>query len=105
MKRVVLASLLLLGACGQPQAPDGYEFRGREWTRPETQLVIVEHKTQADLVKAAPKGTEQEGHKLMAWSRITPTRCEVHVVAPETSYEPEWLGHEVAHCSWGRRHP
>jgi len=45
-----------------------------------------------------------DGRELMAWSIIRAGNCEVHIVDPSRSYQPQWTGHEVTHCIWGRFH-
>lgn len=103
MKRLAVIMLLLSG-CGE--ASDGYRFERKEFERPRPEITIVTHPTIADLRANAPDAARQpEGRELMAWSIIRPNECEVHVVDPAASYQPQWIGHEVAHCVWGRWHP
>lgn len=98
--------LLLLAGCDQGGAADGYRFGQKEFDRTRPAITIVTHPTIADLRAKAPKAAQQpEGRDLMAWSIIRPDGCEVHVVDPARSYQPQWIGHEVAHCVWGRWHP
>lgn len=95
--------LFLLAGCN---APDGYRFDEKEFERTPVTVSIVTHETVADLRAAAPPAaTVGEDHDLMAWSEIRGSRCEIHVVDPAVAYQPEWLGHELAHCVWGRWHP
>lgn len=103
--RWLIIALLLLGACKKTQAGDDYRFEQREWTHSTFQVVIVEHDTQADLAKAANLKIP-EGEELQAYSSIRPSdgRCTIHVLRPE-KLDRVWLGHEMAHCVWGRWHP
>jgi hypothetical protein len=102
MKAAVIAAALLLTGC---DGSDGYKFERKEFDRPQPAITIVTHPTIADLRTAAPAAAKVEGRELMAWSIIRPTGCEVHVVDPLRSYQPQWIGHEVAHCVCGRWHP
>ena len=65
-------------------------------------------RTQSELVAAAPAATRKavaaEGRDLMAWSVLRPSGCEVHIVDPAVKYAPEWIGHEIVHCVYGRFH-
>lgn len=96
------AVLILLNGC---DAPDGYSFEHKEFERKQPAITIVTHPRVADLRSMAPPAARAEqGAELMAWSIIRKEGCEVHVVDPAKSYQPEWIGHEVAHCIWGRFH-
>lgn len=104
MKRAIITAALLLAGCNQ--APDGYRFERKEYERTEPAISIVTHRSLAELRAAAPASAKADpSRKLMAWSIIRPGGCEVHVVDPAVSYRPEWIGHEVTHCVWGRWHP
>lgn len=99
--RLIPFVFFALAACGQPA--DGHRFERKEFERSRPDITIVLHPSVADLRAAAPPSAR---HKyLRGWSVITRTGCELHVVDPAASYRPEWLGHEVAHCVWGRFHP
>lgn len=102
MIRALIPALLLAG-CGE--AADGYQFEGKEFERPRPGIEIVTHRSVAELRAAAPASAQAEGRELMAWAVIRPDGCTVHVVDPSAAWKPEWLGHEVAHCVWGRWHP
>lgn len=96
---------LLLGAC-QAQGSDGYRFDGAEFERDQPAISIVTHPSLADLRAKAPAAAlRNRDRDLMAWSIIRPDGCEVHIVDPAEEWRPEWIGHEVAHCAWGRWHP
>ena len=102
---LILAAALLLGGCGQSEAADGYAFGAATFDRAEPNIRIVTHRSLAELRAAAPGGIYDTGTaKLMAWSVIRPDGCEMHVVDPAVSYQPEWIGHELAHCAWGEWH-
>ena len=102
MRALALAAVLLLAGCNQ--SPDGYRFESAEWERTQPNITVVAHPSLAALRAAAPAEARVEGRDLMAWSRITREGCEMHVVDPSASYQPQWIGHEVAHCVWGRWH-
>lgn len=112
MKRLAFLALALLAGCDQQPAADGYDFGRKEFTHPAPAIKIVIHKSIEDLRASAPGNTiadtAAEGRVLMAYSIMHPGgigTCTVHIVDPAVSYQPEWIGHEVAHCIWGRWHP
>lgn len=105
MKRAAALLALLLAGCDAGSA-DGYRFERKEWERAPSTVTIVTHPTLAHLRAAAPPdAVAGEGRENMAWSVIRGAQCEVHIVDPGKDWMPEWLGHEVAHCAWGRWHP
>lgn len=109
-KAFPLTVAALLASCNQqPAGADGYAFEAKEFTRLAPAATFVVHRSQAELVAAAPAATRDavtaQGRQLMAWSVIRPSGCEVHIVDPAVRYAPEWIGHEVTHCVYGRFHP
>lgn len=106
MNRMMLLALgsLALSSCGE--AADGYRFERKEYERADPSITIVTHPSLSDLRAKAPAAASVgENRELMAWSIIRADGCEVHIVDPARSYQPQWIGHEVAHCVWGRWHP
>jgi len=106
MKRHALALIALLAACQQP-ASDGYTFEGAEYAREQVVVRVVTHASLTELRHAAnAAGARDDGRELMAWATLSGDRtsCTIHVVDPARVYAPEWLGHELAHCLYGRWH-
>jgi hypothetical protein len=103
MRHSLSLAALLLTACHQEGA-DGYSFDHKEYDQHQVTVTIIQHPSLADLRRRAPEATEQVRDQLAAWSVLHGDRCEVHVVDPTVSWQPEWIGHEVAHCAWGRWH-
>lgn len=103
MRRIVAAaSLILLAGCNRD---DGYQFGGKEFDRTQPAITVVTHPSLADLRANAPPSAIEPGRDLMGWSIIRANGCEMHIVDPGKAWMPEWLGHEAAHCIWGRWHP
>ena len=103
---IVLAALALLAGCKQP-ATDGYRFESPEYERDAVLVRVATHRSLAELRAAAPASAHEDGRALMAWAEIAPDRasCTIHIISPTTTaYAPEWLGHELAHCLYGRWH-
>lgn len=113
MKRLLLlfglaTAMMQISAC-KPAAGDDVDFVGREFDRSEVRVHVVTHKTLEDLRRAAEKSRAvvAQDRNLMAFGivRGSDQPCEVHVLEPEKDAATRlWLGHEVAHCLWGRWH-
>lgn len=103
MRRAILAAALFaLAAC---QRDDSYSFDRKEYERVQPAITVVTHPNLADLRAKAPRSARSEDRDLYGWSIIhADGGCEMHVVDPAKSWMPEWLGHETAHCIWGRWH-
>ncbi len=105
MKCLMILPALALAGC---DAPDGYRFERAEYRAATVQVSIVEHSSLGELqLWAADAGADVgEGREVQAFSVISSDRrrCTVHIIAPQIDYQPQWLGHEVAHCIYGRWH-
>ncbi len=99
-----VALALTLSACNS-EAADGYRFERKDTEHLAPDIVFVLHRNLSDLRRAAPEGTvDPETTNLMAWSKLAGNKCEVHIIDPQVSYQPEWIGHETTHCVWGKWH-
>jgi hypothetical protein len=106
-KLLLAAAVLLLSSCepGGSSGKDGYTFGEPEFTRTEMRLTVVVHPDVEALRRALPGNVRLDGgRELMAFGILRQGACEVHVVDPGRAYQPEWMGHELAHCVWGRWH-
>lgn len=103
------AAALLLAACdgGSGVGADGYRFGHKEKQDTELEISVVVHNTRNEVLEAAEDAgvTIPQSRVLMAWGELRGSACTIHIISPEVAYEPEWLGHELAHCIWGRWHP
>ena len=101
------AFAFLLGSC-EPVAKtgaDGYTFGEPQFNNQQVQVTIVTYKNKAELDAAArEKGVNIP--ELAAFSVLHPPYniCTIHMIDPKVSYEPEFIGHEFAHCVYGQWH-
>ena len=105
MRTVIVALTLVLAGCGSQAGKDGYAFERKEFDRAEVSVTLVEHPSLAALqAAAAARGVTADN--VAAWSVLKTGQpaCEVHIVDPAVRYQPEYLGHEIAHCFYGRWH-
>lgn len=112
MKKRLLAitSILLLILTGCDPAPkkgaDGYAFETKEYEKTELSITFVILKDQKEFDDAA-RMYAPGVQGLQAFGRIQPdtNNCTLYIKDPTWQYSPDFIGHEVAHCIWGRWHP
>ncbi len=112
-----LATLLLPMPAQARNAADGYRFEQAEFLRADFRVAVVEYDSAEDVAIAAENAgamiaARQVGNygrsvssKVLAWSRIREGVCEIHIIKATVEYRPDLLGHELAHCIYGRWHP
>jgi hypothetical protein len=102
------AALLLMSCDVQPVGKDGYRFGEPEFERNDVTIKIVTYDSRQELHQAAKRLGGIEDPNLQAFAQwspdITIKRCTIHVMNPQVRYEPEWMGHEIAHCFYGQWH-
>ena len=114
-----LIVLLFISSCDtdtNKKGPDDYYFEQKEYTLIEQEyiFVVVDNKKEwNDLVKQYV-GPGYTGDQMGAFSRLRLNRedpnlagseCIVYIKDPEWVYEPEFIGHEIVHCLFGKWHP
>jgi len=84
---------------------DDYEFEGKEFEHTDIEVKVVVISTQEKFDQLSSKLVPGVSG-LQAFSSINPTTntCTVYVKDPTWEYSPEFIGHEIAHCVWGRWH-
>lgn len=112
MRRLLTYGLLLvLAACTVESraGKDGYVFEKKEFEKTSIKVEMITYKTKAELLKAAKQLniTVESNRELAAFATLRPSQnaCTIHTMDPSKSYEPEFMGHELAHCFYGRWHP
>lgn len=104
MKKLVMVGALLLAACG---FDDTYSFKQKEFDNNQVQVSFVDYESRSAFQAAAERYKAVEtGRQTQAFSILTKKgkECEVHMFDPSKEYRPQWLGHEVYHCRYGRFH-
>lgn len=103
---LVLAVVAAPATARQHAAGDGYTLDRKEYVQTRLDVRIVEHASYRELLAAMPNGgPPRRTRKVQAWSNISPDGyCEIHIVDQAVSYTPEAIGHELAHCIYGRWH-
>ena len=104
---VCLIGSLLLISCdpGPSKGKDGYNFESKEYEKTSLQVEIVIIPDQNEFNRLAQEWAPGvEG--LQAFGRLQPAvdKCIIYIKEPTWQYHPEFIGHEMAHCIWGRWH-
>jgi hypothetical protein len=106
---IVIISLLLIAAMNPFRGIDGYIFKQKEYQHETVEVTLITYKTHSEFSKAMKQYNIllPPKKKLAAFAILTPgsNKCTIHAIDPYTSYEPEYLGHELTHCFFGRWHP
>lgn len=109
----VCATLVLTGCDQGPHtgkralAADDYYFEQKEYEQFDLRVFVVEVDNQAHLERVAKLyDVELPPGALGAFSLLDADRkgCRIFMIKPEARYQPEWLGHEMTHCLYGRWH-
>ncbi len=84
----------------QTTRTDGYVFETKDLTYKSRKLEFVFYKDRDSLQRRF------KDPKLAAMSLLFKDgTCQVHLVDPASSYEPQYGFHEIMHCLWGQWHP
>jgi hypothetical protein len=108
-----ITTLLIAGALTGCEIPvdgtsfDGYRFELKEFNNLDTKIEFVVHGSYGELREAARSLGIKNHKSVRAFStlhRPDYKRCVVHIVDPSKLYAPEYIGHEITHCIYGRWH-
>ena len=104
-----IALAILPVSCGPQNSrtgSDGYTFGTKQYTQKKFTVVITEYPNRKEFLEAA-RAAGIKTPDVIAFSKLVPPKfdtCKVHIVDPKVSYQPEFLGHEFAHCIYGQWH-
>lgn len=111
----VLVALTASCPASARKAADGYEFGAAEYVKTDLKVRIVEHPSYREVMRAGlaagavlppePGVMNRDRAKIGAFSILRPDGCEIHIISAAVDYRPDLLGHELAHCIYGRWHP
>ncbi len=106
MMRWMIPLALLAGCDGGNVGKDGYRYEGAEYLRHEVAVRVVIHADLHELQRAgSAAGARVEFQReLQAFALLEPDGCTIHMIDPSQRYRPEWIGHELTHCIFGRWH-
>lgn len=121
LTNIILIGILFFSqaVCAELPAADDYYFSQKEYEITELSVKIVVLKDIADLRKTLEHyGVEEVSTSrkafgpfppkliIQAFSILRPAsqECVIYITDPNWKYQPEYYGHELAHCIWGRWH-
>ena len=85
---------------------DDYKFLEKEYENLHPKVHFVLLKNEAEYNSARRQNLGVQWDTVSAFTLWIPEtgECTVYIKDPEWQWEPELIGHEVAHCIWGRYH-
>lgn len=110
MKKYVII-LLLIATTVQAQRLGGYgkdDFRFLqkeiENLTPGIEFILLKNEAEYNSVRKIHLGNQWKNVSAFTLWNESKGTCKVYIKDPAWKYEPELIGHEVAHCIWGRFH-
>jgi len=112
--KYILLTFLLTG-CGHTAIPaalidevgiDGYRFLQKQFENLQVSVKVVPLQDEKTLRSIAGKVFGPNGKRIRAftfWNEKEKS-CTIYIKDPSWRYEPEAIGHELAHCVWGSFH-
>ena len=113
MKHLLAAlALLILAACNSNVGTDGHEFDPdqAEYKFTDFRVTVTTYPSVQNMrhIAKTEHGVNLPEDRLLYGFAILDNRsadCHIHIVDPAVDYAPEWMGHELMHCIYGRWHP
>ena len=110
MKKYIIL-LILITTAAQAQrlggyAKDDFKFLQKEIENltPKVEFILLKNEEEYNSVRKEHLGVKWKNVSAFTlWNQEKGT-CKIYIKDPAWSYEPEYIGHEVAHCIWGRFH-
>lgn len=84
---------------------DGFYFEGKEFEHKDFRLKIVTIETQEEFDSIREK-INPNSNDVPVFTSLNPydNTCTIYIKDPKWEYFPEFIGHAVSHCIWGRWH-
>lgn len=107
---LILGLGLFLSSCddGPKRAADDYYFEEKEFERTSLGVTVVLFETRREFEETAKQklGRDFPVETVAAFGSLSlvGNNCTIYTMDASVQYEPEFLGHELAHCIWGRFH-
>lgn len=109
MRKLWFVSLFLLlfscEASTNRNGADGYTFGEPSYEKTRVTITLITYKTRKEFLDASKK-RGVKSNTVAAFAELKPPfdTCTIHVMDPRVKYEPEFYGHELAHCFYGQWH-
>jgi hypothetical protein len=110
--RLFLISLLIFTvSCSTAPVPkskgkDGYRFevKDTEMLTPNIEFIIIKNRKEYNDIRKKFFGHHWDTVQAFTRWRPESKTCIIYIKDPMWMYQPEYIGHEVAHCIWGNWH-
>ena len=108
----ITLSLILSGCAGTGvtntyrYGTDDFKFLVKEYENlsPKVNFVLLKNQTEYNSARKRALGVKWDSVSAFTLWIPSTGECTVYIKDPEWQWEPELIGHEVAHCIWGRYH-
>jgi len=103
---ILVLMLLPLGANAQKYGTDNFRFLEKEYENltPGVEFVLMKDEREYDAMRRKHLGVQWDTISAFTYWNQKKGTCKIYIKDPAWKYEPELIGHEVAHCIWGRFH-
>ena len=87
-------------------AKDGYRFLIKEYENlePGVQFILIRNEEEREQMMKKVFGNRWKKIAGFTYWNENKKTCRIVVPDPAWKYQPEVIGHEVAHCIWGKFH-
>jgi hypothetical protein len=103
---LLAAALMVSASAAAAPSLDGYSFEREEFEHRTVTITFVPLEKHTDLQALAEiHGIHLREATIKAFAIPNGNTCTIYSTDPKVSYEPEFLGHELAHCIYGNFHP
>jgi hypothetical protein len=103
---IIIAAFSIVSCNDSNTMPaDGYNFGKPSFEKAKVEVQFVTYKTRAEFMEAAKK-RNVDSLELQAFTELRDpfNKSTIHVMDPRVKYQPEFIGHELAHCFYGQWH-
>ena len=113
MRRISLLLIAVLSGCAGTSVPnkyrygaDNHKFLVKEYENlnPEVHFILLKNEMEYNSVAKRELGVAWDSVSAFTLWIPETGKCTIFIRDPEWRWEPELIGHEVAHCIWGRYH-
>lgn len=103
---ILVLMLLTMGANAQKYGKDDFRFLEKEYENltPGVEFILMKNEREYDAVRRKHLGVQWDTISAFTYWNQEKGTCKIYIKDPAWKYEPELIGHEVAHCIWGRFH-
>jgi len=116
MGSALILSMLLVSCDSNKNASDDYYFEQKEYTliNQKYSFVVISSSKEWDKQVKENVGQFYSGNDIGAFSKLRLNKddfnlkgseCIIYIKDPAWKYEPEYIGHEITHCLYGKWHP